>query len=222
MNLETLRKELSTKERSIADLSRFIGGIQEKNPNYSLLLGSGCSVSSGIKSGSMLCDLWREDIFKNIFVGSEYTVDNAKQKLAATYSSWYDPRNEYSSLFEKKYDLPRQRRRFVESEVSDNEPSIGYAYLIQLIENSYFNTIFTTNFDDLINEAFYQFSKNRPIVCAHDSSISSITVTSKRPKIIKLHGDYLFDDIKSTLKETESLENNIRNKFIEFAKDYGL
>ena len=59
-------------------------------------------------------------------------------------------------------------------------------------------------------------------MCAHDSAISSITITSKRPKIIKLHGDYLFDDIKSTLRETESLEENIKNKFIEFAKDYGL
>lgn len=84
------------------------------------------------------------------------------------------------------------------------------------------NTIFTTNFDDLLNEAFYRYSKERPIVCAHDSSISSITVTSKRPKIIKLHGDYLFDDIKSTLRETESLNDNMKNKFIEFAKDHGL
>lgn len=74
----------------------------------------------------------------------------------------------------------------------------------------------------MLNEAFYRYSKERPIVCAHDSSISSITVTSKRPKIIKLHGDYLFDDIKSTLRETESLNDNMKNKFIEFAKDHGL
>lgn len=99
---------------------------------------------------------------------------------------------------------------------------MGYAYLTKLVGNEYFNTLFTTNFDDLINEAFYQYSNKRPIVCAHDSSISSITVTSKRPKIIKLHGDYLFDDIKSTLRETESLEDNMKNKFIEFSKDFGL
>ena len=94
--------------------------------------------------------------------------------------------------------------------------------LVKLIENNYFNAIFTTNFDDLLNEAFYRFSNVRPVVCAHDSAITSITVTSKRPKIIKLHGDYLFEDIKSTLRETESLEGNMKNKFIEFSKDYGL
>jgi hypothetical protein len=59
-------------------------------------------------------------------------------------------------------------------------------------------------------------------VCAHDSAISSITITSKRPKIIKLHGDYLFDDIKSTVRETESLEENTKKKFVEFARDHGL
>ena len=60
------------------------------------------------------------------------------------------------------------------------------------------------------------------MVCAHDSSVNSITVTSKRPQIIKLHGDYLFEDIKATLRETESLEENMKQKFIEFCKDYGL
>jgi len=74
----------------------------------------------------------------------------------------------------------------------------------------------------LINEAFFLYSKQRPIVCAHDSTINSVTVTSKRPKIIKLHGDYLFDDIKTTERETESLGHNMKEKFIEFAKDYGI
>lgn len=111
---------------------------------------------------------------------------------------------------------------FVENEVRNATPSIGYAYLTSLVDQSYFNTIFTTNFDDLVNEAFFFYGKQRPIVCAHDSSINSITVTSKRPKIIKLHGDYLFDDIKSTDRETESLGQNMKDKFIEFAKDFGM
>src|SRR5690606_19426577 len=94
--------------------------------------------------------------------------------------------------------------------------------LVSLVENNFFNAIFTTNFDDLLNEAFYQLSSTRPIVCAHDSSVHSISVSSKRPKIIKLHGDYLFENIKSTLRETESLESNTSDKLKEFCKEYGL
>ncbi|WPZ08850.1 SIR2 family protein [Roseivirga spongicola] len=168
--------------------------------------------------------MWKKEVYSDNFPDdkniSNETINEFLQK--PENSRWYDSRNEYSSLFEKKYDLPRQRRMFIEEKVSSKVPSLGYAYLVKLVKSRFFKTIFTTNFDDLINEAFYRYSDERPIVCAHDSAISSITVTSKRPKIIKLHGDYLFDDIKSTLRETESLEDNIKNKFIEFAKDYGL
>lgn len=223
MTTDELKKELKTKERTINDLLRFIVTRNDHNPNYALLLGSGCSVTSGIKSGGQLISEWREEIYQNLSDDfDDYNAEKAIEYLSKNQGAWYNKINEYSSLFEKKYDLPRQRRMFVEMEVAAKTPSIGYAYLINLVNKLYFNTLFTTNFDDLLNEAFYQYSDVRPMLCAHDSSINSITITSKRPKIIKLHGDYLFDDIKSTLRETESLEENIRNKFIEFAKDFGL
>ena len=210
--------ELRHKEKKISDLVRFLSIRCDETPNYSLLMGAGCSITSGIKSGTQLINDWKKEII-------EYADDYDTSITSDEYfekQNWFDERNPYSSLFEKRYDLQRQRRAFVENEVANKNPSIGYAYLVKLIENNYFNAIFTTNFDDLLNEAFYRFSNVRPVVCALDSAITSISVTSKRPKIIKLHGDYLFEDIKSTLRETESLEGNMKNKFIEFSKDYGL
>lgn len=217
--LNDIRKELQIKERNVSDLIRFIGTRTDDNPNYSLLLGAGCSATSNIRSANELIKNWKKEICL-----SEYGSDISETDidLRIEKATWFNSRNPYSSLFEKRYDLPRQRRMFVEQEVRDKIPSIGYAYLTKIVERNYLKTIFTTNFDDLLNEAFYQYSTHRPIVCAHDSAINSITVTSKRAKIVKLHGDYLFDDIKSTVRETESLEENIKNKFIEFAKDYGL
>ena len=210
--------ELRHKEKKISDLVRFLSIRCDETPNYSLLMGAGCSISSGIKTGTQLINDWKKEIIE---YADDYDTSNTSDEYFEK-QNWFDERNPYSSLFEKRYDLQRQRRAFVENEVANKNPSIGYAYLVKLIENNYFNAIFTTNFDDLLNEAFYRFSNIRPVVCAHDSAITSITVTSKRPKIIKLHGDYLFEDIKSTLRETESLEGNMKNKFIEFSKDYGL
>lgn len=210
--------ELKHKEKSVSDLIRFLNIRCDDTPNYSLLLGAGCSITSGIKSGGQLINEWK----KEIAISNNIPEDSDEFNKFFESQDWYDDRNPYSSLFERRYDLQRQRRSFVENEVANKNPSIGYAYLVKLIEQNYFNAVFTTNFDDLLNEAFYRFSNVRPVVCAHDSAISSITITSKRPKIIKLHGDYLFEDIKSTLRETESLEGNMKNKFIEFSKDYGL
>ena len=216
-NMDNVLEQLGHKRRTVKDLAQFLENKCDETPNYTFLLGSGCSVTSGVNTGQKLIEEWKQSIYD-----AEHADGENKEHFWEHQYSWYDERNPYSSLFEKKYDLPRQRRIFVEREIAGKTPSIGYAYLVKIIERHFVNTVFTTNFDDLLNEAFYRYSKERPIVCAHDSSISSITVTSKRPKIIKLHGDYLFDDIKSTLRETESLNDNMKNKFIEFAKDHGL
>ncbi|WP_230793564.1 SIR2 family protein [Hafnia alvei] len=215
-------EKLLIKKRSVKDLADYIKIRSGTSPNYSLFLGAGASVTSGIRTGVELVQLWREEIFNRLSPEPYTTPDKAREWLANTHPDWYDQSNEYSSLFEKKFDLPSQRRRFVELQVDKKLPSIGYAYLVELFESKYFDTVFTTNFDDLINEAFYQFSSDRPLLCAHDSSIKGISITSSRPKIIKLHGDYLFDSIKSSLKETESLESNTREKLVEFTKEYGL
>lgn len=223
--------DLKHKIRKVSDLVRFIANTSVENvlenekmkvgnPNFSILLGAGASISSGIQSGGQLVKKWKEDVYADIEDKKGTTSED--EYFMSHKPEWYDEANPYSSLFEHRYDLQRQRRIFVEKEVAGKTPSIGYAYLVKLIAAGYFNTVFTTNFDDLLNEAFYRFSHVRPVVCAHDSSISGVTITSDRPKIIKLHGDYLFDNIKTTLRETESLETNMRMKFQEFAKDYGL
>ncbi|PSV09028.1 SIR2 family protein, partial [Photobacterium kishitanii] len=225
MKYEDLQKELSHKERSTNDLISYLETrTSNVTPNYNVLIGAGASVNSGIRTGQNLVDKWRKEIYELLSKEKYKSDEVAKNYLMTKEGNWYSESNEYSSLFEKKFDLPSQRRRFVENEVDNASPSIGYAYLASLVDSSdrYIDTIFTTNFDDLINEAFYQFSQTRPIVCAHDSSVRSLGLSSNRPKIIKLHGDYLFDDIKSTLRETESLESNIKNKFIEFSKEFGL
>ncbi|TBM15312.1 SIR2 family protein [Hafnia alvei] len=214
--------KLLIKKRSVKDLADYIKIRSGTSPNYSLFLGAGASVTSGIRTGFELVQEWREEIFSRFSTEPYTTPTRAREWLVETHPDWYDQNNEYSSLFEKKFDLPSQRRRFVELQVDKKLPSIGYAYLVELFESKFFDTVFTTNFDDLINEAFYQFSSDRPLLCAHDSSIKGISITSSRPKIIKLHGDYLFDSIKSSLKETESLENNTREKLVEFTKEYGL
>ncbi len=150
-----------------------------------------------------------------------YTSMHGEDELS--HQPWFDKENEYSELFEALYDQPTQRREFIESCITGAKPSWGYVYLTNLLDKGHFNTIFTTNFDDLVNEACFTFSNNlRPIVCAHDSSISSVRLTTTRPKIIKLHGDFLFDNIKNTIRELESLEDNMRAKFRQFATEFGM
>jgi tetratricopeptide (TPR) repeat protein len=136
--------------------------------------------------------------------------------------TWFGGDDEYALLFETLCDKPSQRRIQIERCISDARPGWGYIYLADLISRGYFNVVFTPNFDDLLNEACFSFAAIRPIVCAHDSAVADVRVTSHRPKIIKLHGDFLYDSIKNTLRETEFLETNMREKLKQFGQEYGL
>jgi len=183
-------------------------------PNFAILIGAGASISSGAKPACQMIDEWRHQLHNQ-----SRSTDPIGKWLEK--QDWFNDDDEYSMLFEKVYDQPAQRRNYVEECVKDARPSWGYIYLSNLIAYNFFNVIFTPNFDDLINEACSSID-HRPIVCAHDSAVSTIRVTSKRAKIIKLHGDFLYDTIKNTLKETDSLEKNMQDKFLQFSKEYGL
>lgn len=133
--------------------------------------------------------------------------------------------NEYAFYFEKRYPLKRQRINFIENQI-DNEcvcPSIGYACLVD-ISKEYIDSFFTTNFDDLLNEAFYIYDNNRkkPFVSSHATNDCLISLASKRTKIIKLHGDYLYGEMKMLQDETEKLSSSRVELLSAFAKERGI
>ena len=122
-------KDLQHKRKSVADLIRFIRNTTNDDkvaPNFSVFLGAGASVTSGVRSGQALVSSWMDDCLE---------MENPQGLTKDDFFSpshapeWFDPSNAYSSLFEHRYDLQRQRRIFVEHEVAGKAPSLGYAYL---------------------------------------------------------------------------------------------
>lgn len=217
------------KERTINDLALFMQNVVDetiKEPLFCLFLGAGASASSGITTAQGLVGEWEESVFKKHYPNDVYTSQNAKKNFIESHNikegKWYDANNEYCSLFGEIYDLPAQRRNFIERQVSNKEPSIGYLYLKSLVHYNYLNTFFTTNFDDLLERSLAKDKNKRPIVCAHDSHIENMLIIHKRPKLFKLHGDFLFDKLKSSNDEVQELEENTKRKFEEFLKNYGL
>ncbi len=195
-------------------LINIIKHTRDHHPNFTVFLGAGASVTSGIDPAEKMIRMWREQYVEIFSPDSQAKLEK---------ESWYDQDDEYSGLFEKLYDQSSQRREYIESCIAGKSPSWGYIYLVNLMSHDVFNTVFTSNFDDLLNEACYLYSSGlRPVVCAHDSSIKTVRITSKRPKIIKLHGDYLFDNIKNTSRELRNLDQNMEDKFRQYAPEFGL
>jgi hypothetical protein len=63
--LENIQEELKSKERKVKDLIRYIKTRTDDNPNYSLLIGAGCSITSDIQSATSLIDIWKKEIYES-------------------------------------------------------------------------------------------------------------------------------------------------------------
>jgi tetratricopeptide (TPR) repeat protein/NAD-dependent SIR2 family protein deacetylase len=203
------------KRRQKKHIIDLISRRSDSTPNFAILIGAGASASSGVRTAFQMVAQWRSQLYDESCV--QETFDDWLKK-----QDWFNRDDEYSVLFERVCDQPAQRRIYVEDCVKDAKPSWGYVYLANMIARGYFNVVFTPNFDDLLNEACTTYAGCKPVVCAHDSNVANVRISSTRPKIIKLHGDFLYDSIKCTKKETDTLEKNMHDKLMQFGKEYGL
>ncbi len=189
--------------------------VTESKQRLALFLGAGASVSSGVPAAGAMIDEWR---------AMAHRYARTAEPLAAwcQQQDWYRQENEYSALFAELYPNPQLRQNYIERKVASGRPGWGYLYLANLIAHDWFRVALTTNFDNLLAEALSTYAGVVPVVCAADSEVMSVSLASQRPKVIKLHGDYLFVHQKHTAQELQELGGNMKVKFEQITQSYGL
>ena len=80
--------------------------------------------------------------------------------------------------------------------------------------------VLTSNFDDLVADALYLYTKKKPLVIAHDS-LADFARETNRPLVIKLHGDALLDP-KSLADETANIDSNVTEALAKVMHGRGL
>jgi len=220
------------------DLAQLIATPPIGDCPYTLFLGAGASVSSGIPSASGMVREWQKSLYKSIKRPKYIAEENFENWLINEYPSWRDQKSnnynqsDYSLLFKYRYQQPLERKNYIENLVEGKKPAFGYVYLASLIAGKRFNRILTINFDDLISESLIKFYGIKPIVCSFDATISEIDISKQKPKIIQLHGDFLYDDIRRfddminrgrmPFYSQQTLQENIEDKIKRMTRGYGL
>lgn len=233
MNDQELIEVPANKMRQIGTLVELVRRMPNGDPRYALFLGAGASLSSGIPTSERLITQWQRRLFLdetgqtawrphyekkfNDWVRSEY--QRWKSEWQAAYGR--QP-SDYSLLFSYACPDTDARQGFIERICSGCEPGPGYIYLASLALAGYFQTFLTTNFDDLIHDALFRYAGLKPMVCAFDSQVSSIRLQSPRTKIVKLHGDFLFSNLRNVGQEVGRLDRNMGEKFERTCENYGL
>jgi Flp pilus assembly protein TadD len=200
------------------------GTGQNPRPRFSFFLGAGASVQSQIPSaGEMIRD------FRNRIIQEQCPAQfesDSERNSWIEGSDWYKDAQAkgelYSRLFEQVEQKERGRQRYIEQMIEGKKPSYGYLVLANLMAQNYVNTVITTNFDDLVYSACTTYTDIRPLVYAYGVMVSDLRVTNSRPKILKLHGDYLYSALKNLLSETAQQDQNLASHVPLLLNEYGL
>lgn len=127
------------------------------------------------------------------------------------YGFWMQ---EYSPESDKIQEL-------IEEFIENKTPAFEYYLLADLINQGMLYNVFTTNFDNFIHEAM-SFLGTRARVCIYDDKASNIAYNRKKRNIIKLHGEYLYNNTKNYINETHDLGECLNDKFKEALQMFGM
>ncbi|MFN7982167.1 MAG: tetratricopeptide repeat protein [Vicinamibacterales bacterium] len=213
----------TVRRATVRQLAHKIKGTGSPEPRFCVFLGAGASYESGIPlAGAMM-----EDFRRRICEEEGPTeCSAADQRAWLLGQQWYRDAEAsdtlYSALFERYEANERGRQIYVERMIRDRKPSFGYVVLANLIARNYINTVLTTNFDDLVNEACATFTDIRPVTYAYGVMVSDLRIGNPRPRILKLHGDYLYSRLKNSKDELQFQDANMSRSVPLLLNEYGL
>lgn len=122
---------------------------------------------------------------------------------------------QYEYWFSRYSENASDRQRFVERVIDGKDTGYGYVTLASLMAEGYVRNVFTTNFDDLLHDALMLFFNERVKVYAHSDLSDFLNLRDKKPNIIKLHGDFRYQDIRNTSFEIDETRNRLSEKLSE-------
>jgi hypothetical protein len=195
---------------------------------YCFFVGAGVSVCAEIPLASKdlprlpsIVSCVRRDFYNSL--AKPQIGDNELLSWYADQKLLQRPETIYSDALNLIGDTPHSRQHYLRTFFDGKKPGSTHLSIAKLIELNYLDVIFTTNFDSLLEDAIRGNGNClTPKVASHSDSIADVLLTEPGPKVIKLHGDYLFSDIRNTKEETERLTINMRQKLRSFLREKGL
>ncbi|WP_406490491.1 SIR2 family protein [Streptomyces sp. NBC_01604] len=195
---------------------------------YALLLGSGISIASGVKTGwGVVQDLVGK-------VAAVHSPDNAEVRAAAMADPerwWEDNYGEplgYSGLLAAVAPMPAARQALLagyfepEDDEDDKGPTAAHRAIARLVKRGSVKVILTTNFDRLMERALQEAGISPQVVRRPDEIDPMMPLPHSKITVIKLHGDYADLDQRNTVDELETYPQAQQQLLDRVLDEYGL
>src|SRR5258705_2915189 len=193
----------------------FLRTLKENtDTGHVFLLGAGASINSGVPSASDCIWEWKKNIFitKSPNLAQRYsehkseTVRRAIQKWLDTEGTYpgEDSEEEYSFYALHAYPIDETRRKYFENICRGKEPYIGYKILCLLSKYGMLKSVFTTNFDGLVEKAAHQMGVTPISISLDTADRIHRTANNNELLCIALHGDFKYSPLKNTGNELDN------------------
>lgn len=204
----------------------FVRLVTELPGKLSWFLGAGASQSAGLPTAvDLIWDLKRrfycseehQDVSSNDLQNAAVRAKIDAFMVARGFPKTSEP-SAYSRSFELIFgsDYDRQRR-YLSAVLSekDSAPALGHRVFAALIAMGVTKTVFTTNFDTVVERALANVGSQAISPFHIEGSYAALKALNNDdfPIYCKLHGDFRFESLKN-------LENDLRTQDIELGRSF--
>ena len=182
-----------------------------------VFLGAGISRSAGIPLANEIISSLAKKLKGETYTSAD---ENWNPSEWLEKQPFYNKDNPYASVLDAAFPNRTERAVYFESLVSGKLPSKAHLAIATLMECGIVPCVLTTNFDHLMEYSILHVCHQMPCVLLFDEVPTYVDVKSNRPKVLKLHGDYLFGNIRNLGYELYLVKESMRKK-IELAARQG-
>ncbi len=207
----------------------------QRPQNYAWFLGAGTSRNSNLPTATdILLDMkrryYRQEENQDV---SPQDIQN--ETVQARIQSFMDTRgfpekwaeDEYTTYFEKIFGEDKERqRKYISAVLSEDKVSlsVGNRVLAALMSEQLARTVFTTNFDSVVEKAVAEMS-GRSLSAYHlegAHNAKNALDNEEYPFYCKLHGDFRYDTIKNLSDDLEKQNDELSDCLVNAGNRFGL
>lgn len=221
---------------SFVEMPTFLRLFQLRRAQVMWFLGAGASRAAGIKTaGDMIWEFKQKLYCSEKKVPLSFIADPGDPIVQRKMQVHFDAQpsfppagaeDEYSAYFEATYPSPKDRRSYIDSQVSQGKPSYGHFALALLMRERCCHTVWTTNFDHTVEDAAFKIlgSSGQLVVAdlGEPRKLTQAWAEARWPIYGKLHGDYHSETLKNTGAELQRQDADMRRGLIDACRGKGL
>jgi len=222
------------------DLATFARSYAIRRNRAAWLLGAGASAMSGIPTAAVLSFRFKVELYCSAHGIAVQELDSSDPGVRARVEAYFDGRNgmppkghpdEYAVAFAAMYPSAADRSDFIARLVAAARPNFGHHTLAALMAVDLVRVIFTTNFDDLPEQAVRTLldsplvDPRRPVTVAdlYNAPVALRALQNESwPLIAKLHGDFRADRLMNIPGELREQDAHMRTALVESCRRFGL